>query len=175
MAQSNASNTTLLDEALEAWQYTRQGVIDELKLLTGAGLSFSPAAGARTTADLVRHIVESGLMASGELSRADGDFLRQPYPEHVREYAAHVAAIDGHGALLDLLGTSLEQGVAAIRQAGELHMLQTIRRFDGQRGTRLAWLNHAVDHESYHRGQLAMYVRISGRTPALTRLIQGEG
>jgi hypothetical protein len=28
-----------------------------------------------------------------------------------------------------------------------------IRRFDGKMGTRLAWMNHAVSHEEYHRGR----------------------
>jgi len=52
-------------------------------------------------------------------------------------------------------------------------MLQWIRRFDGKPGTRLTWMNHGISHEEYHRGQLALYARLLGRVPALTRLIQG--
>jgi len=51
--------------------------------------------------------------------------------------------------------------------------LQNIRRFDGKMGTRLAWMNHGIAHEEYHRGQLALYARMLGRVPALTRKIQG--
>ena len=54
-------------------------------------------------------------------------------------------------------------------------MLQTIRRFDGALWTRLAWLQHGIAHEEYHRGQLALYVRLLGKTPALTKLIEGGG
>ena len=64
-------------------------------------------------------------------------------------------------------------GEKALRRAGELHILQTIRRFDGKMGTRLAWMNHGIAHEEYHRGQLALYARLLGRVPALTQLIQG--
>jgi len=39
--------------------------------------------------------------------------------------------------------------------------------------SRLTWLNHAIAHEEYHRGQLALYARLLGRVPALTRLIEG--
>ncbi|MFN2386233.1 MAG: DinB family protein [Thermoanaerobaculia bacterium] len=53
-------------------------------------------------------------------------------------------------------------------------MLQFINRFDGQKGTRLAWMNHGIAHEEYHRGQLALYARLLGRTPALTRRIKGS-
>jgi uncharacterized damage-inducible protein DinB len=55
-----------------------------------------------------------------------------------------------------------------------MHMLQRIQRFDGQLGTRLAWMHHGIDQEMYHRGQLAIYQRLIGITPALTKLIQGS-
>ena len=53
-------------------------------------------------------------------------------------------------------------------------MLQFIRRFDGKMGTRLAWMNHGVAHEEYHRGQIALSARLLGRVPALTQQILGE-
>jgi uncharacterized damage-inducible protein DinB len=52
-------------------------------------------------------------------------------------------------------------------------MLQTIRQFNGERATRLSWMQHGIGHEEYHRGQLAVYARLVGRVPALTKLIQG--
>jgi uncharacterized damage-inducible protein DinB len=66
-------------------------------------------------------------------------------------------------------------GARRIRTAGELLMLQQITRFDGERGTRLAWMNHGISHEDYHRGQIALYARLVGRVPALTQLIYGKG
>jgi uncharacterized damage-inducible protein DinB len=53
-------------------------------------------------------------------------------------------------------------------------MLQHIRRFDGEMGTRLAWMYHGISHEEYHRGQLALYARLLGRVPALTKRILGS-
>ena len=52
-------------------------------------------------------------------------------------------------------------------------MMQFIVRFDGKRGTRLAWFNHGIAHEMYHTGQLALIQRVMGITPALTKAIQG--
>jgi uncharacterized damage-inducible protein DinB len=40
-------------------------------------------------------------------------------------------------------------------------------------GTRLAWMQHGIAHEEYHRGQLATYARLTGRVPALTKRIMG--
>lgn len=164
---------SLLDEALEAWAYTRAGVIDELRAFPDKSLAFRPADEARTAAELVRHIIESNLMMSGELSRADGDFQRKSYEGFLQEYGRGIAAHRTKKQLLEALRRTHREGEAKIRKAGELHMLQLIRRFDGQMGTRLAWMNHGISHEEYHRGQLATYARLTGHVPALTKKILG--
>jgi uncharacterized damage-inducible protein DinB len=167
--------TTLLDEALDAWEDTRKGVLEESRLARGETWDFRPVRGARSFGEIVRHIVESGLLMTGELTRPDGDFTRQAHGEHVREHAGHLEADADRERLLELLSLTFAEGAAALRAAGELHMLQYVRRFDGQRGTRLAWMHHGIAHESYHRGQLASYLRRAGETPALTRRIQAGG
>jgi uncharacterized damage-inducible protein DinB len=166
---------SLLEEAIESWGFTRDGVIAEAEIIAHDRYAWRPAEGARSVAELIRHIAEAGLMATGELTRPDGDFLRVPYTDIVREYAAHVAAVDGKEPLIALLRESFAGGVRSFRKAGELSALQSIRRFDGKYSTRLGWLWHAIDHESYHRGQLALYNRVMGVVPALTRQIHGEG
>lgn len=167
--------STLLEEALESWRFTREGVIGELENLPADAMGHRPAEDTRTVAELVRHIVESGLMMAGELSREDGDFARQSFPEHIAEHAGHVGDASSREELLRLLRETHAEGERSLREAGEVAILQRIRRFDGEYGTRLAWLYHGIDHESYHRGQLALYARTLGRVPALTRRIRGDG
>ena len=164
----------LLEEALEAWSYTRSGVLDELRNLPEKDLGFRPNDEARSAAELVRHIVESGQLMAGELSRADGDFRRRSYDALLKEHGKGVARTRSKRDLIALLRKSHLDGETKLRRAGELHMLQAIRRFDGKMGTRLAWMNHGVSHEEYHRGQLALYARLLGRVPALTQRIMGS-
>lgn len=165
---------TLLEEALEAWEYTRHGVIAEAESVPESRFDFRPAPESRSVAELVVHIIESGEMMAGELTRPDGDFRRQSYEDHLREHAGAISADLPKEALIGRLRETGESGRRRIREAGEVAMLQRIRRFDGVAGTRLAWMNHGIDHESYHRGQLALCVRLLGRVPALTRLIRGD-
>jgi len=165
--------TTILEEALEAWAYTRQGVIAELRNLPETSMGFRPSPESRTVGELARHVVESGLLMSGELSRPDGDFRRKGYEALLREHGRGVARMTTRRALLDGLARKHRDGERALRKAGELHMLQNIRRFDGKPGTRLAWMQHGIAHEEYHRGQLALYARLLGRVPALTQMIMG--
>ncbi|HVZ21785.1 MAG TPA: DinB family protein [Vicinamibacterales bacterium] len=165
---------SLLDEALEAWAYTRAGVIAELKNLPDVSLAFRPTPTSRSAAEIAVHIAESGLMMSGELSRPDGNFQRKSFPQFMKEYARGVKPTTNKKQLVQLLTKTHEDGEKKLQKAGELHMLQLITRFDGERGSRLAWMNHAVSHEEYHRGQIALYARLVGRVPALTQVIYGK-
>lgn len=165
--------TTLLEEALEAWTYVREGVIAELRNIPEKDFGFRPHPESRSVAELGQHIVQSGLLMSGELSREDGDFRRKSYEALLREHGPGMEKLRTRKSLLAALARTRAAGEKALRKAGELHLLQGIRRFDGKMGTRLAWMNHGIAHEEYHRGQIAMYARLLGRVPALTRLIQG--
>lgn len=164
---------SLLEEALEAWAYTRQGVIDEAENIPEKDFGFRPTPENRSVAELVYHIIESGLMMSGELTRPDGDFQRQDYPDFLKEYAGHIKPANSKKELLALLKSTHAEGEKKFREVGELLTLQYITRFDGIKGTRLAWMNHGISHEEYHRGQLALYARLLGLVPALTKLILG--
>ena len=58
--------TTLLDEALEAWEGARKGIIEELKCVPPQHLHYRPESGARTVAEIVQHVVDTSLMWAGE-------------------------------------------------------------------------------------------------------------
>ena len=165
--------TTLLEETLEAWEFTRQGVIEELQNIPETKFGFKPTDESRSVIELAQHIAESGMMMTGELARSDGDFRRKSYEGFLHEYAKGVGGRRTKAQLLALLRQSHAGGLKRFRAAGELHMLQLIRRFDGKMGTRLAWMQHGIAHEEYHRGQLALYARMMGRVPALTKRIRG--
>ena len=134
---------------------------------------FRPTPEVKSVTELIQHIIEVAELMTGELTRPDTNFHRAPWPELIDQYAAHVKEARGKAELLALLKSSLDEGVARFREAGELAMLQLITRFDGTQGTRLAWLNHGIAQEMYHRGQLALYERLMGIEPALTRRIRG--
>ena len=163
---------SLLDEALEAWTDARQGIIEEVENIPAERFDFRPTPETRSVAELVQHILEVSLMMTGELTRADTDFRRAPWPELLALYASHVGQAETKSALLDLLRSSIQESARQFREAGELAMLQLITRFDGQQGTKLAWLHHGIAQEMYHRGQLTLYPRLLGVEPALTRRIR---
>lgn len=165
---------TLLEEALEAWEDARRGVMEEARNLPADRFDFCPSPETRTVGELCAHILEVSEMMVGELCREDTDFRRASFGALVETHAAEVRGLREKEPLLRAMESTLEDGLARFRQVGELHMLQLVRRFDGERGTRLAWLHHGIAQEMYHRGQLALYARAVGLVPALTQRIRGE-
>jgi uncharacterized damage-inducible protein DinB len=164
--------TSLLDEALESWHGVRTGLIREVENLPAGEFDFKLAPEARSIAELLQHVLEVAFMMTGELSRPDTDFHREPWPELLDRYSAPVRKAKTKRQLVDLLRISQEEGQRRFERLGEVFMLQLITRFDGRRGTRLAWLHHGIGHEMYHTGQLTAYARALGKVPALTRVIQ---
>jgi uncharacterized damage-inducible protein DinB len=164
---------SMLEETIEAWEGTRGGVIAEVENIPPKQFDFRPAKESRSVLELVLHIMEVSLMMVGELTREDTNLRRAPWPKLLAMYNKPIEGLQSKRELLSALRSSLRDGVKSFRDAGELHMLQLITRFDGLRGSRLAWFNHGIAHENYHQGQLATYQRLIGVTPALTKLIQG--
>ncbi len=166
--------TTLLDEAIEAWEDARNGVIAELENIPANRFAVAPVPGTRDVGELALHIAEVGLMMVGELTRDGGDFRRAPYEQLIAEYRTPLDGVGGKREIVAAMKRTLKEGVRAFREAGELHLLGLIRRFDGKMGSRFAWMQHGIAHEEYHRGQIAMSARMMGIKPALTKLIEGS-
>ncbi len=165
--------SNVLEETLEGWRDTRSGVIDEVRNIPGAKFEFRPTPEVRTVRELVQHILEVAMMMTGELTRPDTNLHRAPWPKLLGMYAGPAYQANTKQALLALLQAQIKDAERRFRKAGELSLYQFIKRFDGKPGTKLAWWHHGIAHEEYHRGQLALYARLLGLEPALTRRIRG--
>jgi uncharacterized damage-inducible protein DinB len=163
----------LFDELIEAWRYAREGVIAEVENLTDEVLGQAPDELPRNGIDLVNHIVESGRLMVGELTHPQGDFQRKPYPELLKEHTKPGDVSKSKKEALELLRRSHSEGEAALKAAGAERLMEPIRQFNGVKASRMSWFAGGISHEEYHRGQLAMYARLSGETPALTKVIMG--
>ena len=164
---------TFLEELLESWEGARLGFIDEVRNIPAAHWDYRPVPEVRSIRELSVHILEVAMMMTAELTRDDTNFRRAPWPKLMQMHAAAAYKVKTRAETLRLLKTQLADGQKKFRAAGELHMLQHIERFDGQKGTRLAWLCHGIDQEMYHRGQVTVYARLLGIEPALTKRIRG--
>ncbi len=163
---------TPLEEVLEAWRDARGGVIREAENIPASQYGFRPTRQSRTVAELVAHILEVAMMMTGELTRKDTDLHRAPWPELLALYDEPLRRATTRPKLVALLRSQIRSAEKAFRRAGEKELRRAITRFDGLKGTKLEWFHQGIAHEEYHRGQLALYARLIGKEPALTRLIR---
>ncbi len=165
---------TFLEETLEAWRNVREGIVQEVENIPDDKFDFRPTPESRTLRELVQHILEVSMMMTGELTRSDTDLHRAPFAKLVKMYAGPAYEANTKEQLVGLLKTQVLDASRAFRRTGELALYQFMKRFDGRPGTKLQWLHHGIAQEMYHRGQLALYARLMGLEPALTRRIRGE-
>jgi uncharacterized damage-inducible protein DinB len=166
------TSPSMLDELITAWRYTRDGVIAEVENFPDAHFAERPPGLLRSALDLANHIIESGRLMGGELSRRDGDFTRRSYAELLEEHTRPGDVTASKAQALDALRRSCDEDSDRLGAVGLTHMQHPIRQFNGEFASRLAWMHHGIAHEEYHRGQIALCARLFGSTPALTRLIQ---
>src|SRR5262245_1983901 len=162
----------LLGEFIDAWRYTRDGVIAEVENLPDDKFTVRPDGLGRSALDLANHVIESGRLMA-ELCRPDGDFQRKSYDELIAEHMLPGDVATTKTEALEVLGRSFAEGVALFQDAGLDRLMQPIRQFNGEKATRIVWMHHGIAHEEYHRGQIALFARLLGETPALTKAIQG--
>src|SRR6266568_401916 len=127
---------SLLEEVIEAWEGTRDGVIAEVENIPPEQFDFRPAPESRTVSALVVHIMEVSLMMVGELTREDTNLKRAEWPKLLAMYDKPIRGLKSKREISSALKSTTRDGVKAFRAAGELHMMQRMSRFDGKLGTR---------------------------------------
>lgn len=165
--------SSFLAETLEAWRDARQGIIDEVANIPADRFEFRPTPETKSVVELVQHILEVSMLMTAELTRPDTDLKRLPWPRMLEKYAAEAYRATTKDQLLELLESQMVEAEQRFEQAGELPLMQFLERFDGELGTKMQWLHHGIAQEMYHRGQLALYARLMGLEPALTKRIRG--
>lgn len=164
---------SVLDELLDAWHDARQGVIWEVENIPSDRFDFRATPETRSVRELAQHILEVAMMMTSEFTRPDTNLHRAPWPKLLAMYAKPAWRAKTKKELLALLRSQFKDAERRFRAQGELALFQLIERFDGAPGTKLAWVYHGIAQEEYHRGQLALYARLMGLVPALTKRIQG--
>jgi len=156
-----------VEHLIKTWKETRGGLIEEATQIPPEQLTFRASQDTRSIVELLQHVVEAQKMLVGEACRPDTNLMRQSFADHIKEYAPEVRGVQDKNGLLELLRGSMELAEANIRTSAD-GLNDSMKRFDGQLMSKLEFLNFAVSHEMYHRGQLTVYERLLNIEPALT-------
>jgi uncharacterized damage-inducible protein DinB len=161
--------TTILDEALEQWYTLRRSLIQEIRSIPAARLSFRATLESRSVAEIAQHILEYAIVVVEEIAREDTNFHRGTLSQLSSVYAPNISRADTQDKIIGLFVDQYKDAEQRIRALGELHMLQLVTRSDGWKETRFSLLMDTIQHEAHHRGQLVVATRLLGHTPATSQ------
>lgn len=160
-----------LDELIQQWINVRQGVRGELDLVPEDKLGFRATPETRSILEMAQHIVQTEKLVVGLTTQQEPVTL-QSWKEGRPKVIAAVEGITSKQALLELLENSIRQNMETVTGLTEERLAEKIMRFDGRKVSRFAMLYFTMAHEMYHRGQMAMSLRLLGKEPALTALFK---
>ena len=134
-------------------------------LIPESGLDWTPAPGAFTCADIVRHLAATERFTFVEI--AMGGTSR--YPGHDKRLAY------GREGVLAYLDTLHEQSMALLRTLDDAALERRITTPTGAQIPTWRWLQLMTEHEAHHRGQLYLMLRLLGvPTPPLYGLTEEQ-
>jgi uncharacterized damage-inducible protein DinB len=157
-----------LESILDSWKGIREDTAQAMEDFSAHDLDYQPSAALMGFGDMARHILQASHALTGML--LDGvDYLATPqFRELINKYVAQLPAGEGTGALARELRNLMNTRAAQLAaQPASLYSV-AITRFDEQRVTRLQMLPMSKDHESTHRSQLFLYLRLKGIVPPTT-------
>jgi len=160
-----------VDTLITSWRDVRSGFTREVEQIPAEKFSFRASPETRTVSELVQHVIEAQKFLVGETCRSNSNLMRQSFANHIKEYAPEVSSVIEKEGLLELLASSMTKAEELLQsQAGRLD--DSILALDGKPKRKFDFLNFAISHEMYHRGQLTVYERLLGIEPQLTQMLK---
>lgn len=163
----------MIDAAVEGWVGARETLVAEAGVVPDDRFDHRLHPDARSTGEILAHVLATEAMFVEELTSAEGDLGRASLLELLEEYGARLPGRSSPAELRRRLETSMEETAGRLREARDL-LAGSIRGFDGNPGPRIRWLHSAAGHESHHRGQITFLARSLGIVPAITRILEGD-
>lgn len=155
-AQSNLSET-IRAQLIKDWKLTKSLTNDYLNTMPMDKYSFKAHDSIRTFAQQMLHLAQ---VTAAMISHGTGE--ARLFPRGINlEQRMNAQTKD---SVLYYVNTSYDYAVRAI-QKFDMSKLDEKVKVRNMEETRLGWLLKAYDHQTHHRGQTAIYIRLVGLKP----------
>ena len=162
--QINAQSTaTAADPTIAEWERAKAYTLEYLNAVTDDAIIFKPTPEMRSFGQQMLHIAESnygfGSAASGKASPYKfGDLEKSPDNYKTKE------------TLTKAVTDSYDFIISAFKESPQSRMNETIKMFNRFEMTRQVAFQKAFEHQTHHRGQTTVYLRLKGITPPNEKL-----
>jgi uncharacterized damage-inducible protein DinB len=161
MAAAFTNNDSLKAQLLKDWERAKAYTKEYLDAMPEDGINFKPTPDIRSFAEQMLHLSQGNV---GLSSNATG--RERIYPGKNLE---KMDEFKNKAALTKVVMECYDFVIEGIKSFDASKFEEKVKRgnFDE---TKLAWLNKAFEHQTHHRGQTTIYLRLKGVTPPNEKL-----
>ena len=145
------------------WERAKAYTQEYLNASTEEVIAFKPTSEMRTFGQQMLHLAEAnygfGSAASGKASPVSFGALEKASDQYKTKEALSKAVMDSYDFM-----------IGALRDTDEARMTETIKMFNRFEMTRDEAFQKAFEHQTHHRGQTTVYLRLKGVTPPNEKL-----
>ena len=154
--RKSASNVKL-DQMVADWERAKTYTQAYLNASTDEAVNFKPTAEMRTFGQQMLHLAEANYgiasTASGKANPITWGALEKS-DQYKTKAAVTKAVMDSYDFV-----------IAAAKEMDEQKMSEKVKLFDKFEMSRVEALSKAFEHQTHHRGQTTVYLRLKGITP----------
>ncbi len=156
--QATDKRAPIVRETESNWKRAQKWTLDYIDAMPEAGMGFKPTPEVRSFAEQMLHLA---FWNFGFVEVMGGK--ASPYGKK-QEALESRADMKTKAALRKVVEESYGTMLASLSGLDEAKLLEVVPFF-GTKLTRLGALTVALDHQTHHRGQTTMYLRVKGVTP----------
>jgi len=157
------------ESVLESWKTVREDTAQAVLDMPPGSLDFQPSPDLMKFRDLATHVLNAGRALSGLLIDEVDDMSAPGIFERMKTYHLPVAANATPEELARMLKDCVEESCRALSGKPPEFYAPIVTKWDGQKMTRLEFLQFTKEHELTHRSQMFVYLRLQGVVPPTTR------
>jgi uncharacterized damage-inducible protein DinB len=161
MANAFTNNDSLKAQLLRDWERAKAYTKEYLDAMPEDGINFKPSPDVRSFAEQMLHLSQGNV---GLSSNATGK--ERIYPGKNLE---KMDEFKNKAALTKVVMECYDYVIDGIKSFDASKFEEKVKRgnFDE---SKLAWLNKAFEHQTHHRGQTTIYLRMKGVAPPAEKL-----
>ena len=163
-SQATIPGDSIKSMLVKEWQRAKDYTQEYLKAMPANKYSFRATDSVRTFAQQMLHITQANMFL---VSTATGEKASYSGPDLEKSPGAQSA-----DSVMYYVNTSYDFAINAIKKLPASSLMQTATLNMGRSitETRLTWLLKSFEHQTHHRGQTTIYLRMAGVHPPNERL-----
>lgn len=161
LAHTFTNNDSVKAQLIRDWERAKAYTKEYLDAMPEDGINFKPTPDIRSFAEQMLHL-SNGLL--GFTNSATGK--ERPYPGKNLE---KMDEFKNKAALTKVVMESYDFVIDAVKGLDPSKLDEMVKRGNFE-FSRLTWLNKSFEHQTHHRGQTTIYLRLKGVTPPQEKL-----